>query len=194
MKYLKKTGMGNAIQELSRQDACVQIIGICGGYQMLGAEMRDDAGIESRERRVQGLGLLPVVTVFHKEKTLTQVCARERGSGTMVRGYEIHHGQTHAIERLPSVFTVTERLGRKVSYADGAMTADGRVWGTYLHGVFDADGFRRVFLNRLRRLKGLEPLALSSSSDDEKEFDKLAVIFRKNIRMKAVYGMLEGKV
>jgi len=193
MKYLKRIGMLKAIKSLFSANPQMHMVGICGGYQMLGMEVRDEKGVESREKVVQGFGLLPVVTVFGKEKTLTQVVAREALTGMVVRGYEIHHGQTHKIGKCSSVFQVTERMGRKVSYADGAMSVDGKIWGTYLHGVFDADEYRRDFLNRVRKGKGVKPLAASAVNDSEKEFDKLASLVRRNIRMNDVYRILEIK-
>ncbi len=190
MKYLKKSAMLKAVKALVLEKPHLQVIGICGGYQMLGVEMVDQEGVESREKTVSGFGLLPVVTVFRKEKTLTQIGARDIRTGLAVRGYEIHHGQTHKVGKCSSVFQVTEKMGEKISYTDGAVSLDGRVWGTYLHGVFDADAFRRDFLNRVRKIKGLKARVSDSSIDDEKGFDKLASLIRRNLRMKDVYSLL----
>jgi len=188
--FLKKNGMLEAITDFMAKNSQANLIGICGGYQMLGLEIYDGKGVESGKEIIRGLGFLPVVTTFDKKKTLTRVVAQHQGTGDFVRGYEIHHGQTQLIQPSMSVFKVTERMGEKTPYFDGAASRDGRIWGTYVHGIFDADGFRRNFLNNVRRAKGLSPLEQTYYIDDEKEFDKLAALVRSNLGMKNVYSIL----
>ncbi|WP_424943962.1 cobyric acid synthase [Aliiroseovarius crassostreae] len=118
------------------------VLGVCGGYQMLGREIRDDAGIEGAPGRVAGLGHLDVVTRLEPKKTLALTSARDLTSGETVEGYEIHLGQTDG----PDCARAWLEIGAR---QEGAMNATGRVRGCYLHGLFSADGFRRHYLQSL---------------------------------------------
>jgi len=120
------------------------VVGLCGGYQMLGTRVADPDGIEGPAGAAPGLGLLAVETVIAGEKTLRYATGVEAASGESVAGYEMHMGETTG-PGLARPWLVLDG-GR----ADGAVSADGRVMGAYLHGIFAADGFRRAFLKRLR--------------------------------------------
>ena len=130
------------------------VSGVCGGYQMLGSEVVDSEGIESAVERVPGLNLLPVRTIFGAVKTVTRSQARVVGTngfwnelrGQTLAGYEIHMGQTESSRPVMQVFS---REGATVSSPDGSCSQDGRVFGTYLHGLFDNDNFRRAWLQDL---------------------------------------------
>lgn len=116
-----------------------RVIGICAGYQMLGRRVRDPDGIEGPPGEAPGLGLLDVETVMQGPKTLRQAAGQEVGSGLRVAGYEMHMGRTHGPDR--------NRPWLHLDGApDGAVAADGRVRGCYLHGLFAADAFRRAVL------------------------------------------------
>ena len=117
------------------------VLGICGGYQMLGSEIWDDDGIEGAPSRVKGLGLLDVVTQMKPEKRVALTDAQFLETGDTVRGYEIHLGQTNGPDRDRAWLQVGTRT-------EGAATADGRIMGCYLHGLFAADGFRDAYLQR----------------------------------------------
>ena len=116
-----------------------RILGICGGYQMLGRVIRDPAGIEGAAGEMAGLGLLDVDTDMIPDKTLTQVRARHLGTGQDFWGYEIHIGRTHGAD-------CARPFGEIEGRRDGAISADGRIMGSYLHGMFSDDGFRAAFL------------------------------------------------
>jgi len=118
------------------------VLGICGGYQMLGREIRDDDGIEGPPNRVAGLGLLDVTTRMVPEKRLALSQATYLPTGDAVRGYEIHIGKTEGPDRARAWLS----LGDK---DEGAASANGRVLGCYLHGLFAADGFRMAFLQSI---------------------------------------------
>ncbi len=118
------------------------IIGLCGGYQMLGRHIADPEGSEGTPGAAPGLGLLDIDTVLGGGKRLGETDGIEVESGTPVRGYEIHLGTTSG----PGLARPMLDLGRRV---DGAVSADGRVAGCYLHGLFSSDSFRRAFLARL---------------------------------------------
>lgn len=116
-----------------------RVLGICGGYQMLGQKISDPQGIEGTAQTVAGLGHLDVVTTMQAEKRLAEVEAFDRHTGVALRGYEIHIGQTTGPDCLNHRFTVQGQ-------AHGAGSGDGRIIGTYLHGMFADDDFRAAFL------------------------------------------------
>ncbi|WP_375254952.1 cobyric acid synthase [Yoonia sp.] len=118
------------------------VLGICGGYQMLGREIIDDLGIEGPPARVKGLGLLDVATRMVPQKRLALSHARYLPTGDAVRGYEIHLGVTTGPDCARSWLSLDGR-------AEGAASGDGRVMGCYLHGLFAADGFRSAYLKEL---------------------------------------------
>jgi cobyric acid synthase len=118
------------------------------------------------------------------EKTLTLVEAEHVESGQPVRGYEIHHGQTASGGLAPL-------LKRDDGEGLGVQSPDGRIWGSYLHGIFDSDGFRRWFIDRLRARKGLAPLGtVHAHYDLEPAFDRLADIVRSALDMDYIYKLL----
>ncbi len=116
-----------------------KVLGICGGYQMLGQVIADPDGIEGPAGEVAGLGLLDVQTTMRAEKRVSEVAAVHLASGAAVRGYEIHIGSTEGADRARPMFSVAGQ-------PEGAMSADGQVAGSYLHGLFSADTFRAAWL------------------------------------------------
>ena len=119
-----------------------RVLGLCGGYQMLGRTISDPDGIEGTPATVTGLGLLDVQTVMAGDKRVTLTQARHTASGTPASGYEIHIGRTEGADRARPVFTVD-------GAPEGAISTDGRVMGSYLHGLFSDDAFRGAFLRGL---------------------------------------------
>lgn len=118
------------------------VLGICGGYQMLGRTVADPQGLEGAPGTDPGLGLLAIDTVMSADKTLTRVQATHATSGAAMQGYEIHIGRSDGPDR--------ERpFAHVAGQPEGAVSADGRVMGSYLHGMFAEDGFRRAFLSAL---------------------------------------------
>ncbi len=191
LKYLKSNGLAKKIISRIGSGRSAYLLGICGGYQMLGRKIVDKYHLESNSTEIEGLGLLPVSTHLAKDKVLSQVKARDVVSGIEVLGYEIHHGLSGCEGGLKPFFEILERNGKKTKYHDGCRRKDGRVLGTYVHGLFDSDGFRREFLNAIRLSKGLRPLAQSTRFDPDGEFDKLARLLRENIDMKSLYGIMK---
>jgi adenosylcobyric acid synthase len=118
------------------------VLGLCGGYQMLGHSVADPDGIEGPAGEMPGLGLLDVTTVMTAQKSLTRVEAVHTTSRESVNAYEIHIGRTDGPDRVRPFALVGDA-------PEGAVAGDGRVHGTYLHGLFTSDGFRRAFLDRL---------------------------------------------
>ena len=118
------------------------VLGICGGYQMLGRVIADPDGIEGAAGETGGLGLLDVVTVMSAEKRLTRTSATHAASGAAMEGYEIHIGRTEGPDRARPFAMVD-------GAPEGAVSADGRIMGSYLHGMFTGDAFRAAFLGGL---------------------------------------------
>lgn len=150
LAWLRASGLAEAIIDLARQQT--PVVGICGGYQLLGQWLHDPDGIEAEAgTRVTGLGLLPIETIFAGDKQTVQVQATLQAgvgpfaglAGVPIRGYEIHMGRSRPIDEANSWLC---QIG---SHFDGAVTADGRVWGTYLHGIFDNDSLRHAWLRSL---------------------------------------------
>ncbi len=190
LTWLKVSGIADKILSTIHYPLSANLIGICGGYQMLGGKISDEYHLESDNRESEGLGLLPISTRLAKEKILGRVKAKELSSGIEISGYEIHHGVSRCGKRCDPVFEVFERNDRAVRYFDGFRSKDGRILGTYIHGLFDADTFRRSFLNRIRQAKGWKPLSEKTFFDSDKEFDKLARLLRKNMDIKSLYGIM----
>ncbi len=186
--WLRENGLEAAILKLAA--AGVPVMGICGGYQMLGRTLSDPEGTEGGVpgATVRGLGLLPVDTVFCAQKTRTQVEARALAgpfAGARLEGYEIHMGQTR-VEGEP--FCRLED-GR----AEGC--AAGHVYGTYLHGLFDTGEATARLADLLCKTKGIDPAGaapLSHRAFQEREFDRLAEAVRAALDMDAIYRMMEG--
>ncbi|MBZ6077256.1 cobyric acid synthase [Microvirga puerhi] len=119
-----------------------KVLGLCGGYQMLGRSIADPDGIEGTSATAEGLGLLDVETVLTSNKTVRPVTARHAPTGLDLAAYEIHLGRTTGPDTARAPFSVEGSF-------DGAVSRDGLVLGTYLHGLFSTDAFRSAFLKEL---------------------------------------------
>ncbi len=182
LAHLRDTGLAEAITELSRLGK-TEIVGVCAGFQMLGETIADPLGVESVARVARGLGLLPLDTTMAEEKKLRLVQGRHLASGMEVRGYEIHHGHT-GLQGDAAVPTVSGPQGEALGMGDPR----GMAWGTYVHGLFDADEFRRWFIDRLRVRKGMEPLGrVVARYDIEPAIENLARVVRGCVDVPAVY-------
>jgi adenosylcobyric acid synthase len=140
-----------------------RVLGICGGYQMLGRTIADPEGIEGTPGTSAGLGLLDVETVMTPEKRLTRVTGEHLASGSTVAGYEIHIGRTEGADRARPLFRIE-------GTDEGAQSPDGRVAGAYLHGMFCADGFRHAFLDAM----GAPASGLIYEAEVDATLDRLA--------------------
>ncbi len=161
LKHLRQNGWE---EDLRRHHASGRpILGICGGFQMLGREIDDPLGLEGEPSNVQGLGLLDVDTVMEPEKAVRNVAAHSAFFEASVNGYEIHIGQTKG----PDCHRAFSVIG---NCADGAVSADGRVFGTYLHGIFASDAFRVSFLRKF----GLAASTNNYWSDVDTALDEIA--------------------
>lgn len=196
LAWLRERGLDQAILTAHREGATV--VGICGGYQMLGQTLADPLGIEAPAGTVApGLGLLPVSTEFCPVKQTHQAELRLE-DGQLLQGYEIHAGETTLHQAQP-LGTLVRRSGRPVSIPDGARSPDGRVWGTYLHGIFENESFRREWLRSLG-WPGPEPMehtgveeasATTARRLREQEYDRLADAVETAVNWQAIEALIE---
>ena len=191
--FLKKTGLAEVVKR--HYEDGKYVVGICGGYQILGLNLSDPYGVETEGVTEEGLGLLQVETVLLKEKVTANVEAVSHPSSLIlhpsVRGYEIHMGETTLSGDVKPVFVINKRNEDAVDIPDGAVTKDGRCWGTYIHGIFDNDGFRSHFLNSIRRDKGLDVLDRAAKKDDG--FDRLADVLKEHLDMNRIIKFIEER-
>ena len=192
-------GSKTTIPDLQAHERGAAVIGICGGYQMLGTRIHDPEQLESSRTEMPGLDLLPLTTVFAGSKETHRIrgeVVQNTGllagaEGLPISGYEIHMGRTWG-EEVGSAFRIDDRSDASVdgsNSSDGSVDASGWVLGTYIHGLFHNGGLRRALLQSLARRKGASlPLEAADSTIDQ-EFDKLADWVRSSLRMDLVYQM-----
>jgi adenosylcobyric acid synthase len=198
LDYLRRSGL--AVDILARAKAGTPVVGICGGYQMMGQKILDPQKVESAETEVEGLGLLDMVTEFVAVKSTRQVRAcviNDIGllagtAGQEINGYEIHMGQTRT-DGKSGFLRIRETTQGPADYADGASNAEGTVIGTYLHGLFHNDRFRQAFLYNLRRHWRLPDGADSTKNTKEEQYDKLAALVRQSLKIPEIYRIMEGQ-
>jgi adenosylcobyric acid synthase len=181
LTWLKEKGFHDKFKKIN--DSGTTIVGICGGFQILGKRILDPEYVEmvtnSINNSIQGLGMIDMETTFYPEKQLARKKTLHIPSGHFVNGYEIHHGISH-LKQGEVILDSKEGLL-------GASSSDGKVWGTYLHGIFESDNFRYWFLNKLRVNKGLPESNMEPSIYDiDISLDKLAEILRENLDIKHI--------
>jgi adenosylcobyric acid synthase len=199
LDYLRNSGLAASI--LTRAGTGTPVVGVCGGYQMLGQKILDPLKVESDNPEVEGLGLLDVVTEFAVEKSTRQVRAcvtagaglLAGATGREIHGYEIHMGQTRTDEK-SSVLRITETPQGPTDYTDGVSNAEGTVIGTYLHGLFHNDELRQAFLRNLRHHWGLPDSPDNTKSTKDEQYDKLAALVRRSLKIPEIYRIMEGQV
>ncbi|NES94951.1 MAG: cobyric acid synthase CobQ [Desertifilum sp. SIO1I2] len=184
MLVLQQTGMAEAIREYVAAGGTV--LGICGGFQMLGQMLADPEGVEGEEGRFKGLDLLPIKTVIAGQKIARQrvVTSNFPRAGLPVAGYEIHHGRTTLVES-----STTQPLFDDSNL--GLVNVNQSVWGTYLHGLFDNGPWRRTWLNRLRQQRGIAALPNGIANyRDQREalLDDLAHQIEAHLDLKPILG------
>jgi adenosylcobyric acid synthase len=195
LAYLKETARD---QEILRQVARgTPLIGICGGYQMLGAAIHDPDGIESVTAMTAGLSLLPVISRFLPVKSTRQISAcvlldcglLAQAKDITIRGYEIHMGQTTGTNVFHP-FEVTQRGSQSCADLEGCMSPDGKVIGTYIHGLFHNDDFRWAILHNLAAKKGKAFSPVTGLFSMEEQYDRLAAHVRDSLDMDLIQRLI----
>ncbi|HEY9156851.1 cobyric acid synthase [Candidatus Binatus sp.] len=191
LKWLRATGWENLLVRHRRAGGWV--LGICGGYQMLGRRVIDADGVESDTLETIGLGLLEMETIFQGGKITDRIRAIHLPTSIPVSGYEIHSGRITGVTASRALFRLTHRDSSAVNELEGARSDDGRVIGTSIHGMFDSAGFRRNFLDEIRTSKGLAPLESAAQDDTDANrrtaFDRIADALEASVDMAQVAAL-----
>jgi adenosylcobyric acid synthase len=182
LEWLRGRGFPDALARVTT------VLGICGGYQMLGRMIHD--GVESGRGPVRGLNRLPVVTRFEAEKTTRQ--RRGHAMGQRVAGYQIHHGRVAPVSPANPTRGWVHLDDTSGTTDDGWVTADGSVLGTSLHGLFESDGFRATFLTEIARRRGKRfvPAGRPFRATRDERFDRLADLLETHLDLDAVDVLL----
>lgn len=195
LTFLRVRGFDAAL--LRRANAGLPILGICGGFQMLGRELRDSERIESEASHALGLGLLDVSTEFQREKTTASVlaslhapCLLGDAESAPVRGYEIHMGSVTRDDGVRPLFTLRERNKQPVTLADGAQNRDGNVLGTLLHGFLADDALRNHLLAQLWGRRGQSRTAAPTHFSPPAAYDSLADALSQHLDLGSVESWL----
>jgi adenosylcobyric acid synthase len=182
LQVLKQSGMANQIKNYVAAGG--QVMGICGGYQMLGKMVSDPYGLEGESGDYEGLGLLPIKTVIGHQKTSRQrlVSSHYPQEGLPVEGYEIHQGRTQLLDSndVSPLFNDPNL---------GFVNHQKSIWGHYLHGIFDNSPWRRTWLNHLRKPRGLNALPTGIANYREQRellFDVLADTVGSYLDLKSI--------
>lgn len=207
LAYLRGKGFDALVHDHVRSGR--ELVGICGGYQMLGNRITDPDGVETGGE-ANGLRLLQTHTIMRPEKVTEQVEASalhiDEAGPMSVRGYLIHMGRTDPGPHRPC-FHLEGRPAQSVDQLqaaspageelDGAVRDDGLVWGTYIHGLFDQPQFRRAWLNRLRRRKGIPPIELARSQqvNDTQQYalDRWADHVEQHLDLTPIWAILRSQ-
>jgi adenosylcobyric acid synthase len=192
LAFLRSSGLDIYLRRM--RDMKVPIVGVCGGFQMLGTRILDPGNVESSETTTESLGFLQVVTEFEARKQTVRVHGVSLQSGVEITGYEIHMGQTKRAEGLRPLFKIREEQGDLEERYEGCISGDGLVWGTYIHGLFDSAAFRREFLNQLRARHGWPPLTLQETRSRRADLDSLAALVSEHLDCEMLNGILTGKI
>lgn len=212
LKWLRQSGLEAMILREAKKGTF--IFGICGGYQMLGEVIKDPFGVEG-SGDIRGMGLLPMETIFYKEKTRTRVKGTigelpieyKELSGAIVEGYEIHMGMSTSEHTYSMKLEDYQHEENKNKISDeekgdkncSKIKEDGlcinNIFGTYLHGFFDTESVRAAMTELLYKKKGITRNTHQATTYEEyreSQYDKMAEIIRNNIDMKAIYEIVEG--
>jgi adenosylcobyric acid synthase len=186
---LRESGIEGSIRRAAEKG--IPVTGICGGYQMLGRKIIDPHGIESAHREIDGFGLLDVETILETTKVTSQVEAvsgAEWSEKEKLKGYEIHMGRT---EGTIGLFNIRRLGSQSASISDGS--SKGKVWGTYIHGIFDNDHFRRNIINDLRRARRLDDITEITDFEKARDraLDKWAEVLKTSLNMSLVEKLIQ---
>lgn len=184
LRWLAESGWRVAILDYAKRGG--RIVGICGGYQMLGTRVDDPHGVEEEAGSTPGLGLLDVRTVMAREKRLARVRARWLATGDTLTGYEIHMGITELGSGLQPLIAIE---GEGAAHFDGASSADGKIMGTYLHGLFDEPVFLDNFIKGFGKPADGGGEMPSAAAHKEIQYDRLAAHFSQHLNLKLLFDI-----
>lgn len=190
LAFLKESKFDMAIKALHSRGTF--IFGVCGGYQILGKKLIDANEVESDIKEQEGLGLLSTTTYYEDTKTTNQ--SKAMIGQQEVDGYEIHMGKTILDEGTQPLARIIETNGNVADHLDGAISHNKKVYGTYLHGIFDNPEWTRRYLNRIRSSKGLGPLknVVGSLKDfKETQYDELCKEFQENVDVDQILKIMD---
>ena len=187
--WLKRSGWTRAIRSFAGNGG--RILGICGGYQLLGKTIRDPLGVESRRKEIKGIGLLPLETVLAGEKVVRKVTGTCVLNRRKVTGYEIHMGRSRMTGKGGSPFLRIHEQGSRRAWKDGWSSENGLIMGTYVHGLLDSPGLRSWFLNEIRAHKDLKTRKAGCGRRARfHQYDRLADHFKTHCDVERIIGML----
>ena len=187
LKWLKDTGWEEPIADFNGH-----VLGICGGYQMLGKTIDDLHGVEGEPGQTHGFGLLDIETVLEKEKVLSRSQGRLT-DGTVIDGFEIHMGRTSLGPNASPLVSVERRNHENVNDSDGAVSKDWKIQGSYFHGLFDFPEFRTRFLQTLNPDYPAEDVQ-EARDFKESQYDLLATHFEKHLDMNKLEGIVFDRI
>jgi adenosylcobyric acid synthase len=193
LRWLRSEGLDRLVAEYARK---ALVVGICGGMQILGKKIVDPYAME-HATSIEGIGLLPIDTTMQPQK-ITRISSGRLSGSTLfaqpishrrIRGYEIHIGETHYLEGAEPFAQIHHALTAEAS-PDGCVAPGGQVFGSYLHGLFDDDGFRHAFLNAARTFHKLSPASdvVNWSERREQSLDRLADTLRASLDMSKIFA------
>ena len=182
LNFIKNGGFEKALIKAKEQGTL--ILGVCGGYQILGKKISDLEGVEGEPRIEEGLGLLDMETTFNKVKNTRQIKGMDC-DGNEITGYEIHNGESIPLSK--QNIWIKDLNGKLL----GMKSADGKVLGTYIHGLFDEGDFALKLINELKEKLNLNIEEEMNYKDYKMmQYDKLCDVLEENINMKAVEEIL----
>ncbi len=187
--WLSRSGWKREIRRFAESTGV--ILGICGGYQILGRVIKDPMGVESDRKEVRGIGILPMETVLEAEKVVRKVIGICLINQKKINGYEIHMGRSRPLNEKGNPFLRIHEPGKRRGWEDGWSLENGRIAGTYVHGILDSIAFKGDFLNGIRREKGLrERVPKKGRMARFQAYDKLADHFEEHCRVDNIEALL----
>lgn len=205
LQYLKHMGYDIELQKAKENNKI--IFGICGGFQMLGSKIINTSKVENDLSEIDGLNLLDIVTEFKDTKVTTQVKGKiiadklllEDCDEVYIEGYEIHMGRTiNASDKVIPFVNLTEVLNKKENRIEGYRAIDSKVYGTYIHGIFDSLEFTKLIMKNIRKqnnmkFKDIQVDAKTYTELKQKEYSKLSNILRDSLDLEKIYKILDGE-
>lgn len=195
--YLKHNGIGESIVNYALDGGIV--MGICGGFQMLGKRILDPYRIESETTEIEGLGLLDIQTIIEREKITAQTLIKLEPNASLffsdlseytIQGYEIHMGRTENLGDSLPFSRIVKRGEMMCNEIDGYISINGNVFGTYLHGILDDMEFLKSLIYFLYKRKGIEKEIKINLSSRKAKFNELAKVVRDSIDIPAIYKLM----